>query len=93
MTPGELERVNELNWSTVLKTNAANLSPRELERVKDLNWSNILAPNNCFEALSSDKEDSKEDPSGIHNDKTVKTSPDSPGKSGHTSGEHKQAVA
>ena len=55
LTPGEHERVNELNWSTVLKTNAANLSPRELGRVRDLDWSKILTPQNRFEALSSDQ--------------------------------------
>ena len=47
-TPGELKRVNELNWSTVLKTNAANLSPRELRRVKHLHWNKILMTDNCF---------------------------------------------
>lgn len=70
LTPGKLEQVNELNWSTVLKTNAANLSPRELGRVKDLNWSKILTTNNRFEALSPDEDNSSE----IHDDKTVKTS-------------------
>ena len=54
----------------MLKTNAANLSPRELGRVRDLDWSKILAPQNRFEALSADEEDSSE----IHDDETVRTS-------------------
>ena len=70
LTQAELERMNELNWSTVLKTNVANLSPRELGRVENLSWSKILMTNNRFEALSPDEDDSSE----IHDNETVKTS-------------------